>query len=490
MERSNANPKPRPDPRKSGADFFISREYIQKSLEKQFIEAQNLIRKVINIPTVLDDEYCKLTDVFTKMDVELENIDIQFVDNSSQLKIVIKDYCIEIIGNFVLGSGIMATSGVMDINAKITKIEVDIDLIEQWRDSTQHEKIPNIETKNITVTLVEKDIKFTISESCISCFLEPMFNHNICGFQNYILKTIENQLTDNKAKLIKMTDDFVNSFLTKQYPDSLQLPRLPVELSFSTASPVKFHGLSAQIPFDGIFGLSRKSKQSPPSKPKQSLPAHKFLDIKENVLNVADGEHVALCFSENFFHSLLASFIESQHAFTLDLKSQGVGPVSDIKIKLLPYDKLNVKILPYNLIELVTKCEVEVAVPNQGQYLVTVASRSLIKVKDENVGRLTKSDVFEDDLYGSEYDIKKETLGVLTVGLKIEEVYDLKMGGGRDNDPEGMMVQELIRAFLTNMEQDLPIDLSMIQGFTSFVDIKSVAFESRAGKFIKMGFFV
>jgi hypothetical protein len=193
MERPNDNPKPRPDPRKSGADFFISREYIQKSLEKQFIEAQNLIRKVINIPTVLDDDYCKLTDVFTKMDIELENIDIQFVANSSQLKIVIKDYCIEIIGNFVLGSGIMATRGVMDINAKITKIEVDIDLIEGWRDSTQHEKIPNIETKNITVTLVEKDIKFTISESCISCFLEPMFNHNICGFQNYILKTIENQ---------------------------------------------------------------------------------------------------------------------------------------------------------------------------------------------------------------------------------------------------------------------------------------------------------
>jgi hypothetical protein len=156
----------------------------------------------------------------------------------------------------------------------------------------------------------------------------------------------------------------------------------------------------------------------------------------------------------------------------------------------LPYDKLNVRILPYNLIELVTKCEVEVTVPNQGQYLVTVASRNLIKVKDENVGRLTKSDVFEDDLYGSEYDIKKETLGVLTVGLKIEEVYDLKMGGGRDKDPEGLMVQELIRAFLTNMEQDLPIDLSMIQGFTSFVDIKSVAFESRAGEFIKMGFIV
>jgi hypothetical protein len=181
---------------------------------------------------------------------------------------------------------------------------VDIDLIERWRDSTQHEKIPNIETKNITVTLVEKDIKFTISESCISCFLEPMFNHNICGFQNYILKTIENQLTDNKAQLIKMTDDFVNAFLTKQYPDSLQLPRLPVELSSSTAGPVKFHGLSAQIPFDGIFGISSKSKQGPPPKSKQSLPAHKFLDIKENVLNVANGEHVALCFSENFFHSL------------------------------------------------------------------------------------------------------------------------------------------------------------------------------------------
>lgn len=238
MERPNANPKPRPDPRKSGADFFISREYIQKSLEKQFIEAQNLIRKVINIPTVLDDEYCKLTDVFTKMDVELENIDIQFVPNSSLLKIVIKDYCIEIIGNFVLGSGIMATSGVMDINAKITKIEVDIDLIERWRDSTQQEKIPNIETKNITVTLVEKDIKFTITESCISCFLEPMFNHNICGFQNYILKTIENQLTDNKAQLIRMTDDFVNPFLAKQYPGTLPLPRLPVELSSSTARPV------------------------------------------------------------------------------------------------------------------------------------------------------------------------------------------------------------------------------------------------------------
>ena len=137
-----------------------------------------------------------------------------------------------------------------------------------------------------------------------------------------------------------------------------------------------------------------------------------------------------------------------------------------------------------------TKCEVQVSLPNQGEYLVTVSSKNLIKVKDESVGRLTKSDTYEDDLYGSEYDLKKETLGVLTVGLKIEEVYDLKMGGGRGGDPDGVMVQELIRAFLTNMEQDLPIDLSVLQGFTSFVDIKSVAFESRAGEFIKMGFFV
>jgi len=64
------------------------------------------------------------------------------------------------------------------------------------------------------------------------------------------------------------------------------------------------------------------------------------------------------------------------------------------------------------------------------------------------------------------------------------------MNGVAPDDPEGQLVGQVIRAFLQNMEQDLPIDLSMIQGFVSFVDIKSVPFESRAGEWMKMGFFV
>jgi len=60
----------------------------------------------------------------------------------------------------------------------------------------------------------------------------------------------------------------------------------------------------------------------------------------------------------------------------------------------------------------VLKCEVEFGVPNMGDYLVTLCTKNVIVVKDEMVARLAASHVYEDDLYGSIYENKKETLGV------------------------------------------------------------------------------